>query len=617
MNPAAAHVQDQLLDFAYGELSADQARGVEAHVSECPSCRQALDEIRGVRQVMAKLAQPSAPPEGLDSLLAYAEQAARRARAGAPPKPTWWRRWIVPVGGLAAAVTFGIVAHEVSKAPHLQNPRERMIAEKLNAKEEVAEARALSAPGAELDRQIPEPESDSQFSEGLGGESDDRFGSQPVEPGAPSSGGLGSRGFEVFGTGRDPRAGKAFLKEEKEVARNRSAEKRKDPPETRRAEIRLRSEIADEPRPEPGTVGKVQSANRGVGSGISGGPAAPIGQSEPSAPASSAQARPIAAPSAPANSVAERSSRASSAPTVSAPKPAAPAPSAPEGSAPRSSAPRPSVAAPSAPAPSASEHSARASSAPTSSAPERSAPKAAAPAPSAPESSDPEHSVRVPSTPDSAFGAAAPPEAQPSTSGRSGAARPAASPSAPPTGAATASVPKRSTEPPSADEAPSAAPGAASERSAGERSIAAPSQRAAAPSAQSKKKSYDAVARSEERESVALRDDSKQARGADADRAEAEALSRKAETAHREGARAQEAQYLREALATGVADANLVTNLLLRLCDAELAIGNTLEGRAACERVVREFPSTNAAAVSRRRLDESRRAVTQEAQPLK
>jgi hypothetical protein len=94
-------------------------------------------------------------------------------------------------------------------------------------------------------------------------------------------------------------------------------------------------------------------------------------------------------------------------------------------------------------------------------------------------------------------------------------------------------------------------------------------------------------------------------------------LSRKAEKAHREGSRAQEAHYLREALATGVADANLVTNLLLRLCDAELAIGNTLEGRTACERVVREFPSTNAAAVARRRLEESRRAVSQEAQPLK
>jgi hypothetical protein len=89
-------------------------------------------------------------------------------------------------------------------------------------------------------------------------------------------------------------------------------------------------------------------------------------------------------------------------------------------------------------------------------------------------------------------------------------------------------------------------------------------------------------------------------------RARAEALSRQALAANRAGARQQEVEYLRQALATGVSDAAMVTPLLLRLCDAQLALGNVADGEAACERVVREFPSSNAAQVASRRLAESR-----------
>ncbi|QSQ25041.1 zf-HC2 domain-containing protein [Pyxidicoccus parkwayensis] len=112
MNPQNAHAhEDRLLDFAYGELPVPEARAMEAHLSGCARCTQALDDIRGVRATMSHLsAEEPAPDAGLESLLAYAQQAARRAAAGPEPKPSRWRRWLLPVVGLASVATFGILA---------------------------------------------------------------------------------------------------------------------------------------------------------------------------------------------------------------------------------------------------------------------------------------------------------------------------------------------------------------------------------------------------------------------------------------------------------------------------------------------------------------------------
>ncbi|MGA9522691.1 MAG: zf-HC2 domain-containing protein, partial [Myxococcaceae bacterium] len=74
MNPTAPHVEDLLLDFAYGELSEEEARAVRVHLDGCEPCADALRDIQGVRRVMAKLPEQGAPDAGLSSLLAYAEQ---------------------------------------------------------------------------------------------------------------------------------------------------------------------------------------------------------------------------------------------------------------------------------------------------------------------------------------------------------------------------------------------------------------------------------------------------------------------------------------------------------------------------------------------------------------
>jgi hypothetical protein len=107
--------EDRLLDFAYGELPASEAQLLEQHVQGCARCSKALADIRGVRFTMSQLSAESAPDAGLESLLAYAQQSARRAAAGPEPKPSRWRRWLLPAVGLATVSTFGILTLTVNE----------------------------------------------------------------------------------------------------------------------------------------------------------------------------------------------------------------------------------------------------------------------------------------------------------------------------------------------------------------------------------------------------------------------------------------------------------------------------------------------------------------------
>src|SRR3954465_3858185 len=102
MKPQTHTYEDKLLDFAYGELPPHEAKAVEAHVKGCVKCADALGSIQGVRSAMSVLPEVAAPEAGLDSLLAYAEQAARRSAAGPAPKPAWWRRLTLPLAGALA-----------------------------------------------------------------------------------------------------------------------------------------------------------------------------------------------------------------------------------------------------------------------------------------------------------------------------------------------------------------------------------------------------------------------------------------------------------------------------------------------------------------------------------
>ncbi|RKG97440.1 zf-HC2 domain-containing protein [Corallococcus sp. CA053C] len=148
---AHAH-EDRLLDFAYGELPPSEAQSLEQHVQGCARCSKALSDIRGVRSTMAHLSVEPAPDAGLESLLAYAQQSARRAAAGPEPKPSRWRRWLLPAVGLATVSTFGILTLEVNKSVKLepQLSAKALREEPLKAKKDVygdsAQAQAVPAP---------------------------------------------------------------------------------------------------------------------------------------------------------------------------------------------------------------------------------------------------------------------------------------------------------------------------------------------------------------------------------------------------------------------------------------------------------------------------------------
>ncbi|KFE66420.1 zf-HC2 domain-containing protein [Hyalangium minutum] len=122
MKPQALHAhEDRLLDFAYGELPPQEAQAVQSHLEGCTRCSELLAGIGGVRATMAQLPMEPAPDAGLESLLAYAQQAARNAAAGPAPKPVWWRRWLVPVMGVAAVCAFGVVSVTVNQNLHLKD----------------------------------------------------------------------------------------------------------------------------------------------------------------------------------------------------------------------------------------------------------------------------------------------------------------------------------------------------------------------------------------------------------------------------------------------------------------------------------------------------------------
>jgi len=113
------HDQDKLLGYAYGELSSPEAKSLEAHLKNCPQCSRALEDIRKVRRTMAQLPTVPAPEAGLDSLLAYAQQAARRAQAGPAAHSHLWKWVLLPSTGLLAMVLLIVVTTRVAEETHL------------------------------------------------------------------------------------------------------------------------------------------------------------------------------------------------------------------------------------------------------------------------------------------------------------------------------------------------------------------------------------------------------------------------------------------------------------------------------------------------------------------
>lgn len=266
MNAGVHHYEDKLLDYAYGELPAHEASAVDAHVRTCTKCNQALEQIRGVRSVFAPLPKVEAPEAGLESLLAYAEQHARRARG---EKQAPWRRWLLVLASGAALLVVGVVAVRASdESP--QSAAELVAASEKSVKSErsrVAEAQA-KAPSA-----APEwPAADAPKA-ALGGESAD-LGGREAKRGAAmarSDDGYGDTFQDVVADKRGRRPSDANTKElpeQKQLATleaaKRAAEK-DGKPDPRRAAV---AESEQSPAEQP--TGRTSAARREAPSKLAG-----------------------------------------------------------------------------------------------------------------------------------------------------------------------------------------------------------------------------------------------------------------------------------------------------------------------------------------------------------
>ncbi|HUM12378.1 MAG TPA: hypothetical protein VLT82_15630 [Myxococcaceae bacterium] len=157
--PVPTHPDDdRLLELAYGEAPASLAPALRQHVDGCARCRTVLDGIAEVRSAFRSVPTEPAPRRGLDSLLAYAEQAAARARSR--------RGGLRILGILSAAAALAVVwlvlppqqtrpAESVARAPASGAPDvlaradvPQAPAQGSRARDEADREKALKAPAA-------------------------------------------------------------------------------------------------------------------------------------------------------------------------------------------------------------------------------------------------------------------------------------------------------------------------------------------------------------------------------------------------------------------------------------------------------------------------------------
>lgn len=105
------HPQDLLSGYVDGALSAHEAAEVAAHLTECPSCRETVSDLRALRRLLAAVTPPDPDPELLARLL-QVDPGTRRHRLNVP-------RWLAVA---AATALLAVVSARVSHLPPASGP---------------------------------------------------------------------------------------------------------------------------------------------------------------------------------------------------------------------------------------------------------------------------------------------------------------------------------------------------------------------------------------------------------------------------------------------------------------------------------------------------------------
>lgn len=106
------HIKDLLPDFYLGQLPPDEAGEVRRHLAEHGACREALEEVAGVLDLMPYAVPPTRPPEDLKqrALGRALAESQPPAPEGTPPPPRERRRPARVLAALMAAAALLLVA---------------------------------------------------------------------------------------------------------------------------------------------------------------------------------------------------------------------------------------------------------------------------------------------------------------------------------------------------------------------------------------------------------------------------------------------------------------------------------------------------------------------------
>jgi anti-sigma factor RsiW len=180
--------QEEVMAYLDGELSADRASGVAAHLRECAECAELVQHLRGVSNQLTNWSVEAAPAALVNGL-----EAARKDRALPKVKrpggiASWLDGRFAPLGrrwawGVGSAVAIAVVLLVIGRAHFLRAPEgARLASERLRSQAVSKQLMAPGPPPADSASQMAAELYRAQISESLEVNPDANGAPQPAPP---------------------------------------------------------------------------------------------------------------------------------------------------------------------------------------------------------------------------------------------------------------------------------------------------------------------------------------------------------------------------------------------------------------------------------------------------